>query len=195
MTDHLVNPMNSEELKEVAKVADDGELKNLFGTEFMDHSKNLVNFDEVMKKAKADKSYVCVYISAIWCPPCKKFTPLLSQFYKAACENKKSITIIFSSCDRNQKDFDKYFATMSFPYAFPLESKINGSLKEKFQIDGIPSLLIFDHNGTLITTKGVELFYKYGFELSLYDKLSDPSFGDYGDEEDNDVESDDDLSE
>ena len=40
-----------------------------------------------------------IYFSAHWCPPCRGFTPILSEFYKVANQEKKQIEIVFVSCD------------------------------------------------------------------------------------------------
>ena len=31
-----------------------------------------------------------IYFSAHWCPPCRGFTPVLSEFYKVANQEKKT---------------------------------------------------------------------------------------------------------
>ena len=65
---------------------------------------------------------VGVYFSGHWCPPCKQFTPLLSEWYERFKEgpNGDKLEIIFVSSDKNEMDFVKYFMTMpwtALPYA------------------------------------------------------------------------------
>ena len=54
---------------------------------------------------------VGLYFSAHWCPPCRGFTPLLTEFYNKHHE-AKNFEIIFVSSDRDQSSFDGYYETM-----------------------------------------------------------------------------------
>jgi thiol-disulfide isomerase/thioredoxin len=51
------------------------------------------------------------YFSAHWCPPCRSFTPLLSKFYKRHAASK-DFEIIFVSNDKDEAEFNAYFASM-----------------------------------------------------------------------------------
>ncbi|MEM1222432.1 MAG: thioredoxin-like domain-containing protein, partial [Verrucomicrobiota bacterium] len=51
----------------------------------------------------AEKDYVLVYYSASWCPPCRKFTPGLVNFYKKKKQGN-NFELIFVSSDRSAKD-------------------------------------------------------------------------------------------
>ena len=53
---------------------------------------------------------ICLYFSAQWCPPCRKFTPKLAEFYKLANDQDRKVEIIFCSNDKNQDEFKKYFS-------------------------------------------------------------------------------------
>jgi nucleoredoxin len=53
--------------------------------------------------------YVAVYCSAHWCPPCRQFTPLLGQFFKAHAAALK-VAVVFASGDRDEKSFKDYFS-------------------------------------------------------------------------------------
>jgi nucleoredoxin len=66
---------------------------------------------------------ICLYFSAAWCPPCRKFTPLLADFYNVANENDRKVEIIFCSCDKNLQCFKKYFKTMPW-IAHPFTPKV-----------------------------------------------------------------------
>jgi nucleoredoxin len=53
---------------------------------------------------------ICLFFSALWCPPCRAFTPVLADFYEEANKNGKKLEIVFVSHDENQHSFKEYFA-------------------------------------------------------------------------------------
>jgi len=104
--------------------------------------------------ALADKAVVGLYFSAHWCPPCRGFTPHLAEKYTEILAKGKSFEIIFLSSDRDEAAFDEYFAEMpwlALPYA---ERTLKEKLSQKYKVSGIPTLVLLDGQGELITTKG-----------------------------------------
>jgi nucleoredoxin len=94
------------------------------------------------------------YFSAHWCPPCKAFTPQLADTYKKLNEAGKPFEIVFVSSDRDQASFDEYFAEMPWK-ALKFEDRgRKAELSDAFDVEGIPSLIIFDENGKKITDDG-----------------------------------------
>ena len=57
-------------------------------------------------KALANKSIVCLYFSAHWCPPCRGFTPILKDFYEEV--EAQGVEIIFVSSDRDSEAMMSY---------------------------------------------------------------------------------------
>ena len=55
-----------------------------------------------------------LYFSAHWCPPCRGFTPELAKWYTKLTDGtlKDKFDIVFISSDRDQNQFDEYFAEM-----------------------------------------------------------------------------------
>ena len=51
---------------------------------------------------------VALYFSASWCPPCQRFTPILTDFYNAAKEQNCGFEIVFVSSDRDVEEWEKY---------------------------------------------------------------------------------------
>jgi len=50
-----------------------------------------------------------LYFSAHWCPPCRGFTPVLTEAYKKLVnEQNKDFEIIFVSSDRDESSFKEY---------------------------------------------------------------------------------------
>lgn len=77
------------------------------------------------------------------CPPCRGFTPILTEFYKAHAK-EKNLEIIFISSDRDQHAFDDYYKDMPWLALTYSERKKKEELGKRFQISGIPTLVLLD---------------------------------------------------
>ena len=110
---------------------------------------------ELLKGSLPSTGVVGIYFSAHWCPPCRGFTPVLAQAYKDIKAEGKSFEIVFVSSDRDQAQFDSYFAEMPW-LALPFENRdLKEKLSKKFKVNGIPSLVLLDaKSGSIITTDG-----------------------------------------
>ena len=110
--------------------------------------------DGTVKTAEALKDkYVALYFSAHWCPPCRGFTPKLSEWYSKSFKGK-GLEIVFVSSDRDEKAFNEYHAEQPF-LALPFADRSRkAALSKQFKVQGIPSLVILNKDGTTITTKG-----------------------------------------
>jgi len=105
------------------------------------------------------------YFSAHWCPPCRRFTPMLAKFYedmKKKSPNK--FEIIFISSDRDEKAFNEYYDEShpwlrpSFKWIGENKGRVNSAVEGG---NGIPSLCIVDpKTGELICKKGVQKVYE-----------------------------------
>jgi len=117
----------------------------------------LLNKDGEIDTATAldGKTAVGFYFSAHWCPPCKGFTPVLAEKYKALKEAGKDFEIVFVSSDQDEDQFKSYHAEMpwlAMPYS---QTKLKEDLKKKYDCKGIPYLVIVDgKTTTTITTEG-----------------------------------------
>ena len=90
-----------------------------------------------------------LYFSAHWCPPCRGFTPQLAQFYQDGLKDK--MEIIFVSSDHDQSAFDAYSAEMPW-LALPFSKrKEKDELSELCEVEGIPTFVVFNPDGTLIS--------------------------------------------
>merc|ERR1712139_535927 len=102
--------------------------------------------------AKIGSKSIGIYFSAHWCPPCRGFTPKLTEFYNDGLKDK--MQIFFVSSDRDQASFDQYFAKMPWE-ALPYEKRdAKKLLSDAFGITGIPTLVVLNNDGTLITKEG-----------------------------------------
>lgn len=79
------------------------------------------------------------------CPPCRRFSPLLIEFYTCHKEMyPNDLEIVFVSSDRDLKSFEGYFSSMPW-LALPFENRNwVEKVKRKFGVRGIPSLVILD---------------------------------------------------
>merc|ERR1712176_1051986 len=67
---------------------------------------------------------------------------------------KDKMEIFFVSSDRDQKAFDEYFAEMPWK-ALPFEKREEkATLSDMFGVEGIPSFVVLNNDGTVITTEG-----------------------------------------
>jgi nucleoredoxin len=105
--------------------------------------------------------HVALYFSAHWCPPCRKFTPKLAAFYqKFQAEQKdKKLEIVFVSSDRSDDEFDEYFQTHPWKAVPFARRDIKKTLGNKYSVEGIPTLVMLDPEGNVLTTQGVEAVY------------------------------------
>jgi nucleoredoxin len=101
---------------------------------------------------KTGGKYFGIYFSAHWCPPCRLFTPKLAEYYNSGLKDK--LEIIFASSDKDEGAFDDYFKEMpwlALPYA---QRKEKEELSEMCGVEGIPSFVIFNPDGTVLTADG-----------------------------------------
>merc|ERR1712130_649746 len=92
----------------------------------------------------ADK-YVGIYFSAHWCPPCRGFTPVLAESYKA-----------YLGADKTdfENAFTGYFGEMPWKaLPFSLRDK-KTALSDKYGVRGIPTFVLLDKDGSTITKDG-----------------------------------------
>jgi len=115
--------------------------------------KTLVSKDGECSTADAlEGKTVGLYFSAHWCPPCRGFTPKLAEWYPAL--KAKGLEIVFVSSDQSVAAWKEYFAEMpwlAMPYA---NRAIKDKISKQFTVSGIPTLVILNANGELITTNG-----------------------------------------
>jgi len=100
-------------------------------------------------EALAGKDIILIYFSGHWCPPCRRFTPILKDFYQDVSEDR--IEVIFVSSDESQEDMLSYMKESHGDwFAFEHESKVGQRLKKKYKVSGIPTLVALKSDGTLI---------------------------------------------
>jgi nucleoredoxin len=66
------------------------------------------------------------------------------------------LKVVFATNDRDEDAFMSYFKEMSFDLAIPFDDAHIQNLMKKFRISGIPTLIVLDNSGHLITKEGRE---------------------------------------
>eukprot|EP00931_Biecheleriopsis_adriatica_P044282 TRINITY_DN25314_c1_g1_i1.p1 TRINITY_DN25314_c1_g1~~TRINITY_DN25314_c1_g1_i1.p1 ORF type:complete len:328 (+),score=72.63 TRINITY_DN25314_c1_g1_i1:58-1041(+) len=114
-------------------------------------AKLLTKQGEVDTESALRGKTVGLYFSAHWCPPCRGFTPQLAKSYTSALK-AKGLEIVFVSGDQNEKAFSDYYTEMPW-LALPFSVRDKAaSLNSKFDVKGIPSLVLLSNDGTKLTS-------------------------------------------
>ena len=113
----------------------------------------LKNDGNIEKSKVFEAPLIGLYFSALWCPPCVGFSPLILDFYKKINKDEKKIEIIFCSLDEDEEDFKQYLQKLPFP-AIDYNDSLLDDLSSAFEVETIPVLIIFDNNGHLIEVNG-----------------------------------------
>ncbi|MFA7173694.1 MAG: thioredoxin-like domain-containing protein [Kiritimatiellia bacterium] len=112
---------------------------------------------------------VGIYFSAHWCPPCRAFTPQLVKFYNKLQADGKPFEIVFVSSDRSKEAMYDYMKEMDMKWnALPYGDKHRELLAKKFNVSGIPKLVILNAKGELITENGRN--YVNGEDTAIFEK-------------------------
>jgi len=94
-----------------------------------------------------------LYFSAHWCPPCRAFTPQLAEWYKTDLK-EKGLEVAFVSSDKSEDEFKSYFGEQPWLALDFGDSKRKDQLNKHFGVQGIPSFVIIDKDGSVITKNG-----------------------------------------
>jgi len=124
------------------------------------------------------KKVVGLYFSGMWCGPCKRFTPVLSELYRGAkAADPSSFECVFLSACNDTDQFNEYRSHMPWP-AIPYEASQGtpekqgagfvrkakretgykqGVFGEKFSVASVPRLVLIDgETGEVLTDKAHE---------------------------------------
>ncbi|ONK61150.1 uncharacterized protein A4U43_C08F26750 [Asparagus officinalis] len=119
------------------------------------------NGDQV-KVSNLQGKVVSLYFSALWCGPCRRFTPKLVEAYNDLSSKNADFEVVFVSADKDEESFNKYFSGMPW-LAIPFfDSATRHQLDELFNVRGVPHLVVLDMNGEVVNDKGVRAVLDYG---------------------------------
>ena len=91
--------------------------------------------------ALGGKEFVLFYVSAHWCPPCRRFTPILATWYQS---HHHLAEIVFVSADHDIAQFQSYFAA-SHPWAaidYDRDATAREQIMAALKVSGIPRLAV-----------------------------------------------------
>uniref|UniRef100_A0A3B3S0R0 Nucleoredoxin n=1 Tax=Paramormyrops kingsleyae TaxID=1676925 RepID=A0A3B3S0R0_9TELE len=109
---------------------------------------------QTVDSSSLEGSFVGVYFSAHWCPPCRSLTRVLVESYRTVKESGQKFEIVFVSADRSEESFKQYFSEMPW-LAVPYSDEGRRSrLNRLYGIQGIPTLILLDTEGHMITRQG-----------------------------------------
>ncbi|XP_049824373.1 nucleoredoxin isoform X2 [Aethina tumida] len=91
------------------------------------------------------------YFSANWCPPCRAFTPQLAEVYRLIRKREQHFEIVFVSSDRSAESFSSYVESMPWLTVPFQQTAVRAELAQLYGVRGIPTLLLLDSNGHVIT--------------------------------------------
>jgi nucleoredoxin len=100
----------------------------------------------------ANKKLIAIYFSGHWCPPCRKFTPELVEYYNRVAPRHPEFELIFFSLDRSADAMQTYMREANMPWLAvdyqKLESK---EAIKKYLGTGIPCLVLVDATGKVMS--------------------------------------------
>ena len=137
--------------EEAARPPPPKELVDLFGDKLTDEKKKHLGAEALSGAEK-----IGIYFSAHWCGPCRAFTPKLVEAYKDLRRDKKAFEVVFVSADRDQDGMFGYMKELNMPWlAIPYDSKVRKALMQKYQVSGIPRLVIVSASGKVLSNNAV----------------------------------------
>ena len=115
-------------------------MDSLSGQQLLGKEEKVVSADSVLE----DKKIIAFYFSAHWCPPCRLFTPVLAEFYSdLVTTGGEPFEIVFVSSDKTPEDMMTYMKESHGEWlAVQHATNLAGQLKKKYEISGIPSLIV-----------------------------------------------------
>ena len=125
-------------------------MEELFGNEPIITKRGEATPADVLAGAK----FVCIYFSMHNCAPCREFTPIFADLYSETNADSKQFEVIFVSGDKTQEEYDKYFAEMPWA-ALPRGDKRLPPIAKKFEVKGVPRLIVLKPDGTVINNSAV----------------------------------------
>lgn len=108
---------------------------------------------QVVQSSSLKGDFLALYFSASWCPPCKKFLPILKEFYESS---NGRVQIVLMGQDQSAASRSTYYKKSEMPWvSTQFDSPLPDELAFELGVRGIPSLVVFARAGSLVTKEGV----------------------------------------
>jgi thiol-disulfide isomerase/thioredoxin len=134
-------------------------LLELTGDEFVDYTGDQISADRIREVPR-----VILLFTASWCGPCRAVMPDLEDFYQKYREQDQ-FEFLMVSRDHSKEAMHSYMKDYEMPWpAIPYEKIKQSGLSKKYNVRGIPHLIVLDASGELITR---------GHPASLLSRLED----------------------
>ena len=102
------------------------------------------------ENALPEAEYIGIYFSASWCPPCRKFTPKLVDFYNQQRGQHSNFELIFVSSDSDEDSMEGYMVDYNMPWPAVELDDVKDRTVRQFAGSGIPCLVIVNREGTVL---------------------------------------------
>ena len=126
-------------------------MEELFGTEPLITKKGTITPEEAFRGVKL----VGVYFSMHNCPPCREFTPIFASLYEEINASERTIEVVFVSGDKTQEVYNEYYGEMPW-IALPFKDARLAGLAKKFEVKGVPRLIILKPDGTVVDNSAID---------------------------------------
>lgn len=121
-------------------------LQKLFGNKLIKADQQEVPVDSL-----GDRK-IGIYFSASWCGPCRAFTPKLVETYQQLGQEGKPFEVVLVSSDRSEDAMLRYMKDAGMPWlAVPFSAKEREDLMKKFDVNGIPRLVVVSASGKTLS--------------------------------------------
>jgi nucleoredoxin len=142
---------------EVEDLAERGGIRSVLTVgSLVSASGNEVHFAEIEDKI------IGLYFAANWYPKCEAFTPVLAAAYRRLKERGAGFEVVLVSCDEDRPSFERFHRTMPWP-AVPFgDLQCKKRLSERFQVEGIPRLVVLAPDVEVVHADAADLVHRYG---------------------------------
>lgn len=113
----------------------------------------LVYADKTRKPTEllAKPDYVILYLSAHWCPPCRKFTPELVRQYRELKKSGANVEVVFVSQDEDVEHQFGYMKELGMPWPAAPFPKAEALTKKYGGGRGIPNVIVLDRDDKVVS--------------------------------------------
>lgn len=137
-------------IRQVAPVAPTGttDFASLFGSSLIGRDGRPVAVGDLAGKV------VALYFAGQEYAPCRAFTTRLASVYASAVAARRPFEVVFVSADRDVDEFSAHFAGMPWLAVKHSDPETRKKLSTLFTVQALPTLVVLDADGTLLTAGG-----------------------------------------